>query len=342
MRKRYKDTGMKASVALLMTMLLIVGCGTIIPTEEAPIIDKTVTDISVGLGDSVEITLEHVEVTDINGDLMTLFVLDGENYTVHNNVVVPDAGFAGDLLVDILVKDATGKSSKGKTIIISVLPDIEEIQPLFIGAKWTYIDSFFVLGADSVRTSQLEVAEQYEETVEGITGEIYSMKWLNLDSLGLSYLFHSTDSGLIQIGGFNSKDTLIGSQMELRFPAAINTSWDYNTVEYSIDAQKFFFDTTVTTMSCIAVDEYVTVPAGTFKCVVYSFSYPYVLQNNSRGVELLSGEVVPVRGVRAGTKIVTEKLYYATGVGYIQNKTFLNDRIVARKVLNSYVVEEKL
>jgi hypothetical protein len=336
---------MKATIILLMITLLMVGCATIIPTEEAPVILNAVTDISVGMDDSITITLEHVDVTDVNGDLMILFVLDGENYTVHNNVVVPDVGFAGDLFVNIIVQDVTGKSSKEETIIISVLPGIEEIQPLFIGAKWAYSDSFFVLGVDSVRTSQLEVTELYGETVEGITGEIYSMKWLNLDTLGLSFLFHSTDTGLIQIGGFSSKDTLIGSQMALKYPLGVDDTWTYNSVEYSINAQKFFFDTTVTAMSCIAVDEYVTVPAGTFKCVVYSFSYPYVLEGTpvaTRGIKQLSGEVIPVRGMRSGTNIVTEELYYATGIGYVQNKTFLNDRIVAKKVLTSYVVEEKL
>lgn len=345
MRNNKKETGMKNIVKLLALTLLLVGCGTIIPTDEPPIIGNTVTDISVGLGESITITLEHVDASDINGDQMTLIVLDGENYTVVNNVVTPDVGFTGDLLVYILVQDATGKSSTIKTIIISVLPDIEEIQPLFIGAKWAYNDSFFVL--DSVRTSNLEVTELFGGTVSGILGEIYAMRWINLDSLGLSFLFHSTDTGLIQIGGHCVKDTLLGSQMSLKYPVLPNESWTYNSVEYSINAQKFFLDTSVTTMSCIAVDEYTTVPAGTFKCVVYSFSYPYVSKNESTGrsseITLRSGERIPVANLeRNQIHTVTEQLYYAVGVGFVQNKTYLDDYLIGRKVLTSYVVEEKL
>ncbi len=343
MTTKKRDITMKYSYLLLLCVLLLNACtGVINSEEEAPILTRTVTDLSVLKNQQVELTMEYVDAYDINGDDMTLIVSSGENYTLSGTTVIPDNNFVGDLHVPVQVKDNTGKLSNRRIIIISVLPDLREIQPLYVGAEWIFADTFFTI--DSATTSRLEITEEFNTAVPGIIGESYVMRWRNADSLNLNFIYHSSDSGSIRVGGNSPSDTMSALGMKLKYPVNEGDSWSFSPMEYNIDNSNFFLDTDVTEMRCNDTCIYVTVPAGTFKCIEYEYSLPYT-STGSRSAEsviLPDGNSVTIpRSSRGAEYTITVKLYYALGVGYVQNLTYVGDTLVIRKALIDYTVVEK-
>lgn len=330
---------------LLLGVLLMSGCSELLDLiGNAPVITQVVTDLSIVKNEKVTLTMEFIEAYDANGDPMELLVHEGSNYTLLGTEVSPTLDFIGDLLVPVQVVDTTGKFSQIDTIIISVLPDIHEIQPLFTGATWTYSDTFHTI--DSVATSHLEVTGLYGEVVPGISTEIYRMEWRNLDSLQLQYLYTSTAGGLIRVGALSPKSSYMVPQTKLQYPSITGSSWAFSPLRYKIGAGKFFADTDISEMRCTAEEVYVTVPAGLFKCVEYEYSFPYTPSFRSSTIEQINlpeGTLFLKEGNSRSDigDIVTVKLYYAAGVGYVQNKTFYKGQLVTRKVLTDYTVVEQ-
>ncbi len=332
-------------VTLVLLILILTGCSSLMETtEEVPILEKAVADISVLVNDSIPLTMEYVEAYDANGDNMTLLVHAGDNYTVIGNVVIPVPNFIGDLYVPIQVKDETGRLSRIGTLTVSVLPELLEIQPLFLNAEWHYNDTFHTI--DSFTTSRLHVTQQYTGSVTGVDEDIFIMQWSNADSLGLKFLQSNSSEGLHEIGTIAPNDTLVAQELKLKSPAVEGDTWAYSQYLYNVDIKGFVKAKGVDSMSCTSPLVYVEVPAGIFPCTEYEYSFPYTPQTTrsaGQSTPLPEGIILPPMSVtRADAEhIITVKLYYSTGVGYVQNMTYLDGQLVTRKVLTDYIVEEK-
>lgn len=342
---KHKAKNIKVMMFFSLLLLLCSGCSELLDLiGNAPVIARVVTDLSIVKNEKITLTMEYIEAYDANGDPMELVVLDGINYSLIGAQVTPLLDFVGDLKVPVQVMDTTGKYSEVDTIIISVLPDIIEIQPLFIGATWSYVDTFFTI--DSVATSHLEVTGLYTDPVDFISSEIYSLQWRNLDSLQIQYLYTSTPTGLVRVGGVSPSDSYLVPQTKLKYPSIAGTSWAFSPLRYKEEAGRFFVDDAVSEMRCTKESVYVTVPAGLFKCIEYEYSFLYIPSKRSLGIERLilpEGEVVFKRsGCRSiADNMVTVKLYYAAGVGYVQEKVYYNGQVVSKKDLTQYTVVEQ-
>lgn len=352
------------SVYIIVSLMILVGC-TSTPTssieQKAPKINSVVTDLSIKKNDSIEIAMEYFDAYDINGDDMSVVLSDGKNYSHHGNVVIPDLDYVGDLYVGCKIVDDGGLASNLETIIISVLPDIEELMPLYIGATWKYKDTFFMGTRDSVDSSTFEITESYnsviEDTLLGLdsSNQIFIGKWNKfIDNNGdtLKYLYTNTEKGLWSIGGISSTDTLIYPSLKLQLQAVKNDAWEYSPLRYNADSDEFFKDTTVEETKCTNEKLYVTVPAGIFQCTEYTYSFYYDSTNtsglrmfNSRNYQI-SEEGITISNSKIRTKTntapyITVKLYYAKGVGYIQNLTYRDGMLIQQKQLTSYTVNEQ-
>jgi hypothetical protein len=329
-------------IVFVSALLALTSCSGLLNMEpQSPQILDVVTDIASEKDLPVPLSMELVEVYDINEDDMELVILPGENYTVVGLTVVPDSGFVGDLIVEIQVKDEGGLLSEVKIVIISILPGILEIQPIYTGAEWFFADTFFTI--DSSTTSILRVTDDYINPVNGVIGGISILNWINADSLSLNYLYNSSDSGSVRVGGESPNDSFISPQLKLKYPVAVGDSWSFSPLKYSIADTLFYNDSRVSEIRCNSTSIYVTVPAGTFECVEYEYSYDYTPDESPASFDGIILSSTSMRTSRATTSAkITVKLFYAVGVGYVQNLTYLDNTLVIKKVLTNYTVEEKI
>ncbi len=78
--------------------------------NRVPTLDSVAAPV-IAAGGSGVISPERVSATDPDGDLLTLLIEGGENYTVVGDTIVPAAGFAGELTVPCRVTDGLDSSA---------------------------------------------------------------------------------------------------------------------------------------------------------------------------------------------------------------------------------------
>ena len=350
----------RKTVLLFSSLLLVLGgCGKVVDQQqESPELNKAVNDIAIPINDSLDFDFRYIDAHDVNGDVMEIVIYPGENYTVNGTMIIPNTNFYGDLNVEYALKDSEGNISITYTLIVSVFPDtVVHVQPLDSGAVWHYSDTFFLATKDSVTTSSFEITSISTIQHNSIDEEVFVGRWRNLltdNSLDLSYIQSSTAEGLYMLGGISETDTLIDPSLKLKNIVTTGDSWNYQVLRYNIEWGKFFRDTSTTTMTCTNALLYVTVPAGTFEAIEYTYSYEYnpINTGNSRSIAAIGNMTLSEDGLmsvgasrgltRATENQITVKLYYAAGIGYIQNKTYLNGVLVQQKVLVDYTVNESM
>jgi hypothetical protein len=84
-----------------------------------------------------------------------------------------------------------------------------------------------------------------------------------------SWLCSSNDDGFYLWGGISQKDTfLLEKTLQYKYPIKLNEQWENKICSYVASDSSFEIKQSRIT-KCIATDESVTVPAGTFKAIVY-------------------------------------------------------------------------
>lgn len=315
-------------------MIVVSSCATKLTgvvDNRAPILVKTITDVSTKVNTPITITLRHVEANDQDGDKMSLVLGSGTNYTVLGTTVTPATGFIGDLFVPVTISD--GKlQSQSKILIVSVVSSVE-LLPLITGSWWEYRDS--VLANDSVFTSRLTATWSRDSIIDSKTVRIFNLEWTNLADLKIKYESYTDVLGTTLLGGTSPSDTLVNPQRLYRYPIKLGDSWKYQTLNYNVTDTAFYMGDSAT-ITCTDTLQYVTVPAGIFECVEMTLTYK---ASNSRSI---SGVTVLPMGIRTrATGTLVEKLYYSPGVGYVKNVTTMNGSPVWVKELTNYHVEEE-
>jgi hypothetical protein len=93
----------------------------------APVIDSAAGTFTMDQDTDLTLVLGDVEVTDPDNVFpadFTLTVQDGDNYSVADNTVTPDVGFAGELTVPVVVNDGTDDSNTfNLTITVTAILD---------------------------------------------------------------------------------------------------------------------------------------------------------------------------------------------------------------------------
>ncbi len=82
--------------------------------NEVPVITSADNDLVVQEDADITLILQNVNVNDADNIFptdFTLYVLDGENYNVENNIVTPYENFDGNLNVNVIVNDGTNNSN---------------------------------------------------------------------------------------------------------------------------------------------------------------------------------------------------------------------------------------
>lgn len=295
---------------------------------------SVIGQLTIEKDSSLLLTLEVLEAHDANGDIFTLIVHEtAENYSIEGNRIIPAKGYIGILQVPIQLFDGELHSSI-ETISISVVNN-KTIVPLQTGNRWTYSD--YSPGSNSIIFSNLEVFGKVDYSPESSREEVYRVQWTNTDELDLSWLMYNSDQGTYLHGGVSPTDTFFTSQL-YKYPVQKGDSWPFSPLKYNATDGKFF-EGDPTTMICLNNPVYITVPAGTFRCIEYSYSYK--VESHSRSFENTSLPIFFPLGImknRSGDNVITEKLYYSEGVGYVQKLTIINSETVWIKELNSYTV----
>lgn len=321
---------------LILTICLSIDC---VRTSGnmPPVLLDVVEDISIHVGDSITLSLEHVTGYDEDADELSLHLHDGDSFSLIGTTLIPDSGFIGDISVLVQLFDGNDFSNID-TMIISVVNKIT-VMPFYDGSWWNYSDSVFNSNIDTVLISRLEVGDSTVNfNIDSITTkEAHILTWSNLSEYDINYLVGNEDDGLYQYGIATPHDTVIKPQLQQQYPCTLNSSWPFTLIKYNITDSLLFEDTTVL-MTCTDTSVYVTVPAGTFHCIEYTFLYDLVDERFNNSDFTLS---VMGRKKRSRGGVITEKLYYADGVGYVQNVTYNGNRKIWKKVLTDYYVEER-
>ncbi|ERP31973.1 hypothetical protein [Chitinivibrio alkaliphilus] len=334
------------NITLLGALILsLASCGTQeitgVRDNRAPILMRTVTNVAVQMNDSITISLRHVEAYDPDGDTMSVVLEEGEKYTLSGTTAIPDTDYIGNLFIPIRVFDGELYSDQD-TLIVSVVGTIE-IFPLVDGGWWQYRDS--IPQSDTTMKSFLRTTYDRDTVVDDYETEIFQIEWENLEEEGLVYWGFTDGEGTKLMGGSSPTDTLMEPHRLYRYPVEIGETWDVNRLLYNASYGEFFHGETAQ-IEVLDTLVYVTVPAGTFECVKLVKRYTVSHTRSFSGIHRspsrthLRSRDTQGAGSFADASTVEETLYYAPGVGYIQNITRANGAIVWIKELVDYEVEE--
>jgi large repetitive protein len=84
--------------------------------NDAPVISGT-SIVTTDEDTPVTITLSDITVTDVDGDILTLTVEAGTNYTFTGNTITPAADFNGNLTVPVKVSDPSGANASANVTV---------------------------------------------------------------------------------------------------------------------------------------------------------------------------------------------------------------------------------
>lgn len=347
MRKLYSKW-----IALIFVVLFLTfnGCaGLLEGDKDAPHILSIVSSVTISKNTSLAVTLEYMEVFDLNGDALSLIVHAGENYTVEGPVILPLLEYVGDLKVPVQLLDSTGLYSAVDTLCVTVSEeDIIPILPLEHGALWDYSDSFFVV--DSVSTSTLLCQKQLPFGKIDPSSNLFTLTWERGNIQSVSYLYENRPLGLYQVGAISAVDTLIiereamgpfignekTGQYKFRYPALPTEEWEYFPIQVKETSGFLYQNSLPVKMKVISDNVFVTVPAGVYECMQYEYSYERAqsrkdISNEECGLfSQLGGQI---RNTESTIRVV---LYYSPGIGCVQSETHAGNRLVVKKVLRSY------
>ena len=87
--------------------------------NNAPVLSSVSDSIVIVVGDTLVLSLDDVSASDVDGDVLSLQLYSGENYSVKGDSVIPSDGYSGTLKVAVAVTDG-GATSAVDTMVIRV------------------------------------------------------------------------------------------------------------------------------------------------------------------------------------------------------------------------------
>jgi hypothetical protein len=163
------------------------------------------------------------------------------------------------------------------TINSPVIDTTKYILPLSVGNSWqtvryTYIGDKIVTGlTDSARTSiiaDMMVSVSGEQYMASVEAGYYPVE--SNSPQDLKWLYWNGKDGLYMLGGFSSSDTLIKKVFLLKYPASPGDTWTVPHIVFDSYLNKFVIKDS-TNYDCVATNQELSVPCGTFSCYVYHF-----------------------------------------------------------------------
>lgn len=323
---------MIAMRVLIFGVLLLIAACSEEHKNQAPVLVRTLSGITVQANSSLLISFEYIEAYDEDGDELSLVLSGGENYSIEGLRITPTSGFIGTLTIPVAVTDGE-LLSRTVTITLSVVESIE-LLPLETGSWWEYIDS--AAGSDSSLISRMEVGNSSDTVINGENITIYDVVWSDIyEEYGAVYRLSNSSSGTILHSAYSPTDTIDASVHIYPANLTLGDSWVYRELRYDASDEEFFLDSS-SLMICTDTSVFITVPAGTFECVEFSVKTLVSSRAGSSSFPLPHwDEYHPA--LRAG--VVTEKLYYAGGLGYILNTIEQDGELLWKKALNRYSVK---
>jgi hypothetical protein len=288
--------------------------------DSPPEINAVLQDIAIYQGDSLTVSMKFVDAVSRLGRELRLEVAGrGDNYINRGMTIIPDSEFNGELFVPLRVDDGR-HTSKTDTLKIRVKKRVQLI-PLSLGNRWVYEDTGN--GYKEPDTSELEVESLEETSAE--YGDMYRLRWNNLDTLGteLFFVYANADEGSVITRAFSDEDTMDLEDMSnggfrFKYPVYLGDAWQHTKLIYSISANEFREE--ILSMTCTDTAAYIRVPAGSFRCKVFTVSREIIEDNASSADEEIN-------------------FYYAPGIGYIKYERFINGQLKRQKELIEYYVQ---
>lgn len=148
--------------------------------------------------------------------------------------------------------------------------------PLSTGNYWSFVQYSYIDGriieglTDSFR---INISGQISVFV---SGRSYTASlWNSFDitshkPASYKWLYWNGDDGLYQLGGVTNSDTTLTKILYLKYPVRIGEVWHVPWLVYYPESDKFVVEDTLS-YECLAIDDSVQTPAGTFKCIVYHY-----------------------------------------------------------------------
>jgi len=93
---------------------------TITPVNDAPVL-TAVKDMTINEDESFTLSLSDVTATDVDGDVLSLIIDEGDNYSVSGDTITPAANYNGTLYINLAVTDGVDTSNV-KTMAVTVNP----------------------------------------------------------------------------------------------------------------------------------------------------------------------------------------------------------------------------
>ena len=146
---------------------------TVASVNDPPSITGQTGPITTGQGQAFTIALENLVVEDVDHPYPTGFLLtvsDGGNYTVEGTTITPDAGFSGDLSVNVSVADPEGATAAG-VLTVSVASN----QPPAITGQTELVTNEETAIAVSVSNLTIDDSDSDAFTLRIADGENYTV-----------------------------------------------------------------------------------------------------------------------------------------------------------------------
>ena len=143
---------------------------TVNPVNDTPVLNS-VTDQTTDEDTPITLDMNMVITSDIDGDSLTIVVLNGDNYSVTDSTVTPDADYIGDLTVPVCVTDqVTNSDTLDMTIIINPVNDAPILSS--VTDQTTDEDTPITLDMNMVITSDIDGDSL---TIVVLNGDNYSV-----------------------------------------------------------------------------------------------------------------------------------------------------------------------
>ncbi len=309
---------------LCISIAFLVGCSSRDenenPGNSTPSVTERMVFLTIEKNSSLTLTTEHILASDIEGDALTLIVTGDENCSVLGTTVTPILDYVGELYLKLAVTD--GNSLSDEVLMKITVLDEKTLYPLESGLWWDYSDE----NGSDITTSRATMGEVI--LVDGIA---YSqLTWSTMADLNVSFLLSSDETGVSVAGGISPADTMISPVFFVPNSAELSETWSYSPIEY-VKTDGAFRLSDAVTISCIATDSTLALPAGVFSCAAYQYSYSEISSRSAiSGMRVYS----PLRASVETT--YTETLFFASNIGLVKAETATSEGVVYRKELTDW------
>jgi hypothetical protein len=145
------------------------------------------------------------------------------------------------------------------------------IMPLAVGKEWHYADtSFGQSGSSTVTYNTLAIVGSSEVQYQGSPVQLYHYNWQPPSPQVGKMLVCNDAAGLCSYGALTAiGTTILGKDLMVKYPAVVGDNWRRAGLRIYTNGSVTASDTI--TITCVATNETLVTPAGTFHCYVYSY-----------------------------------------------------------------------